>query len=102
MEKDVQRHTFHVHGMHCNACVLLTESVLEEIPGVRGAKAYLERLQVEVTGDFGEREAEHIARELSAALTPHGYSLSAEKRAHAVAWKDFGVAPPAALRPLPP
>ena len=97
MEKNVQRHTFHVHGMHCSACVLLTESVLEEMPGVRGVKAYLERLQVEVTGDFGEREAEEIARELGTALAVHGYSLSAEKRAHAVAWKDFGVALPVAL-----
>lgn len=91
------QHTFHVNGMHCASCVILTESKLKELPGVTNATASLERFEVTVEGDFGERERESIAEELSEALLPHGYSLSVEKVAHRVAWGEFAYALPIAL-----
>ena len=90
-------HTFHVGGMHCNACVILTESELNEVPGISLVKASLNNLNVEVTGDFGDKEPEQVARELSDVLRPHGYTLFLEKQNHSVRWSDFYVAFPIAL-----
>lgn len=89
-------YTFHVNGMHCNACVMLTESELNEIPEVSSVKASLGNLNVEVIGDFGDRKPEDIARYLSEVLKPHGYTLSLEKQKHLVEWSDFRVAFPVA------
>jgi len=83
--------------MHCGACEVLTESELSDIPGVSRVKASLKNLCVEVTGEFGDKEPEHIARDLSEILKPHGYTLSIEKRAHQVIWSDFKIAVPVAL-----
>lgn len=91
-----QTHTFHVKGMHCTACVALTESELNDVPEVSYAKSSLANHCVEVTGDFGDKEPEHIARDLSEVLKPHGYTLSLEKQRHSVAWSDFNVALPIA------
>lgn len=89
-------YTFHVIGMHCNACVLLTESELGDVPEVSHVKASLENLNVEVTGDFGDKTAEHVARDLSEVLKPHGYTLSLERPKHSVKWSDFNIAIPIA------
>lgn len=88
--------TFHVNGMHCTSCVVLTESELSEVPEVSKVKASLEKLHVEVTGDFGDKEPEYIARDLSEVLKPHGYTLSLEKQAHDAKWTDFKLALPIA------
>ncbi|MEK7480118.1 MAG: hypothetical protein AAB665_02395 [Patescibacteria group bacterium] len=33
--------TFHVSGMHCNACILMTESELMDVPYVTNANSSL-------------------------------------------------------------
>ncbi|KKU10829.1 MAG: hypothetical protein UX14_C0008G0010 [Parcubacteria group bacterium GW2011_GWF1_45_5] len=40
----MKAYTFHVHGMHCKSCVVLTESELNKVPEVSGAKASLKDL----------------------------------------------------------
>ena len=92
----MKTYTFHVNGMHCKACVVLTESELNDVPEVSKAKSSLANLSVEVTGDFGDKEPEHIARDLSEVLKPHGYTLSLEKQKHRAKWSDFGIALPIA------
>jgi len=93
----MKTYTFHVNGMHCKACVALTESELNDVPEVAKAKSSLANLSVQVTGDFGDKEPEHIAQDLSEVLKPHGYSLSVEKQKHSVRWADFVWALPLAL-----
>jgi sulfite exporter TauE/SafE/copper chaperone CopZ len=90
-------YTFHVNGMHCNACVVLTESELSEVFGISHVKASLNNFSVEITGDFGEKEPENIVQELSEVLKPHGYTLSLEKQNHLAKWSDFNIAVPLAL-----
>ena len=68
--------------MHCNGCVVLTENELIDVPEVTKAKSSLANHSVEVTGNFGDKEPEHIARDLSEVLKSHGYSLSVEKQRH--------------------
>lgn len=88
---------FHVHGMHCNSCVILTESELSEVSYITHAKTSLKTRTVELLGDFGNKSKEEIAQELTEVLRPHGYSLSleAEKKARNLA--DFTVAVPVAI-----
>lgn len=90
-------HTFHVKGMHCNACVVLTESELNKVPGVLAVKASLKHLNVEVTGEFGDRTAEDIARDLTGVLRPYGYELLLERQARQTRWSDFKIALPISL-----
>jgi len=93
----MKTYTFHVNGMHCKACIALTESELNDIPEISKAKSSLANHTVEVTGDFGDKEPEHIARDLSEVLKPHGYKLSLEKHKHLAKWSDFRLALPIAL-----
>lgn len=93
----MKTYTFHVHGMHCPSCVVLIESELQDLPEMTRAKASLARLQVEVAGDFGDKTSEHIARDLSVVLRPHGYSLSLERGQRAARWSDFKLALPIAV-----
>src|SRR3989344_7439174 len=90
-------HTFHVRGMHCKACVALIEGELREVPEVSRVKASLNDFSVEVAGEFGDKTAEHVARDLSEVLKPHGYTLLLEKQKHAVKWSDFNLALPIAV-----
>ncbi len=92
----MKTYKFHVKGMHCNSCVVLTESELGDVPEVSKVKASLDTLSVEVTGDFGDKSPEHVARDLSAVLTPHGYALSLEREKHRARWSDFNIALPIA------
>lgn len=92
-----QTYTFHVHGMHCNACILLTENELQELPNVTHAKSSLKNHSVEVTGDFGDKTPEQIAEELTVPLKPHGYTVSIERQQKVVKWDDFTIAVPIAL-----
>jgi len=87
---------FHVNGMHCKACVVLTESELSDMPGVTSVKSSLASHTIEVTGNFSDKEPEYIARDLSEVLKPHGYSLSLEKKNHSAQWSDFKIALPIA------
>lgn len=98
MENNTQQtHTFHVKGMHCTACTLLTESELTDVVGVSSAKSSLTTHTVEVCGDFGDRSKEDICRELSQKLEPHGYSLSTEKIQLEKNWSEFSIAIPIAI-----
>lgn len=92
----MKTYTFHVHGMHCKACVALTESELLDVPEVKSAKSSLANLSVEITGEFGDKAPEHVARDLSEVLKPHGYTLSLEKQKHSPKWSDFNLALPIA------
>src|SRR3989344_4253685 len=92
----MKTYTFHVNGMHCKACVVMTESELNDVPEISKAKSSLATHTVEVTGEFGDKEPEHIARDLSEVLKTHGYTLSLEKQNHSVKWSDFRIALPIA------
>jgi copper chaperone CopZ len=65
--------------MHCNACILLTESELLEHPSVSSVRSSLKTHSVEVTGDFGAATPDDIAQKLSTLLEKHGYHLSTKK-----------------------
>lgn len=97
MTPHTQKYTFHVHGMHCNACVLMIESELDAMQGIAYVGASLGDHTVEVVGDFGDKAYEQIANELSAPLKAHGYTLSVEKQNKERKWSDFKIAVPVAL-----
>ena len=90
-------YTFHVSGMHCNACILMTESELTDVPYITHAKSSLKHHSVEITGNFDERSPETIAEDLNKALIKKGYALSVAKRAKDKNWADFRIAIPIAL-----
>ncbi|HRH25985.1 MAG TPA: sulfite exporter TauE/SafE family protein [Candidatus Paceibacterota bacterium] len=95
--QQTQKYTFHVHGMHCNACVFMTESELGNLPNITHVKSSLKNHSVEVTGDFGNKTEVQIAEELTLPLKPHGYTVSVEKKQHMATWGDFKIAVPVAL-----
>lgn len=92
----MKKYRFHVVGMHCNSCVVLTENELGALPEVSYVKSSLKDLSVDVHGDFGDKNTEHVARDLSDVLKPHGYSLALERQVHNARWEDFAVAIPLA------
>ncbi len=98
-----KKYIFKVNGMHCNSCVLLTESELKELPNITKVKTSLKNNSIEVEGDFGEKSEEEIAGELSLLLKPHGYNLTSKKSNNdnhiqkEVNWSDFKVAIPIAI-----
>ena len=88
---------FHIRGMHCKACVLLTESELKEFPYISEVKASLKSSLVEVVGNFGSKTPEEVAEELSSVLHPHGYTLSVDKVEKKINWGEFKIAIPVTL-----
>lgn len=90
-------HTFFVTGMHCQACVLLTESELIEHQDVIRAQTSLRTHTVSVTGNFGDKAPETLVQELSAILAKHGYRLSLAKEQRPIVWAEFRLALPLAL-----
>ncbi len=98
-------YTFHVNGMHCNACVLMTESELQDVPYITHVKSSLKHHSVEIIGDFGDMSKETIAEELSLVLIKHGYTLSVDgfdelttsKQVKTKGWSDFKIAIPITL-----
>lgn len=92
-----QKYTFHVSGMHCHSCVLITESELNELPYITKAKTSLKNNSVEIIGDFGDKSQEQISNELSDVLKKQGYTLSVEKQIKTKNWKDFKIAIPIAI-----
>lgn len=97
MKTTEQKYTFHVHGMHCNACVLLTEQTLGSLSNVHEVKAHLKNHSVDIVGAFEGKSLEVIANELTAPLLSHGYTVSVEQQVHAPQWQDFKTAVPVAL-----
>ncbi len=96
-----QTHTFYVSGMHCNACILVTESELEDVSYITKAKSNLNTDSVEITGNFGDKEKNVIAQDLTQILLKHGYTLSTEKinknNSKIKNWSDFKIAIPIAI-----
>ena len=92
---------FHIQGMHCKSCALLTESELKEFPYIKEVKASLRSNLVEITGDFDVRSAKDIAGELNTILEKHGYTLSAEVPSEVkkkkISWVDFKIAIPVTI-----
>ncbi len=91
-----QEYKFHVQGMHCNACEVLIEDALKELPGVQSVDAKLSSKEVTVVGDFQE-DINALAEKFTKPIHEHGYSLSPEKVVHDKKWGDFLYAIPIAL-----
>lgn len=85
---------FHVNGMHCKACAMLTNDALNNVQEIERVKSSFATHSVLITGEFGDKTPEHIAQELSEILRPRGYTLSPEKHKHATRWSDFYFALP--------
>ncbi|OGY38719.1 MAG: hypothetical protein A2418_03545 [Candidatus Brennerbacteria bacterium RIFOXYC1_FULL_41_11] len=92
----MKTYVFHVEGMHCSSCSMVIESELSEVSEVEKVRASLVDRRVEIFGDFGDREPDHVAKDLTKILKPHGYSLSTIKNKHLIRWKDFRLALPLA------
>lgn len=90
-------YTFHIHGMHCKACEMMTESELGDLPNVTSVKSSLKTHSVRIVGDFGDKSEMEIAGELTRSVAKHGYSLSLEKDTPNKNWSDFKIAVPVAL-----
>ena len=88
-------YTFHVHGMTCEACVLLLELELKHHQKVTSAQGSLKTQSVVVSGDFGDLTSEAVAVELTRMLSK--YSLSTTKPAVSISWQEFAYAIPIAL-----
>lgn len=86
---------FHVNGMHCKACVVLTETELAEHPQVSSVKSNLHTRSVIIEGNFNGKSEEEVATELSKLLSEH--SLSVEKPVRVIPWSEFGLAIPIAF-----
>ncbi len=97
MNNQTQKYTFHVHGMHCNACVLMIESELGDLPNVVEVKSDLKNNSVEVVGNFGDKTEEQIALDLTIPIKTHGYTVSVEKEILEKKLSDFKIAVPIAL-----
>ena len=95
--KEKQTHTFHVNGMHCKSCALVTEQTLDGVADISDVKVNAHKQSVSVSGDFGEKTKEEIAEELTKVLSPKGYSLSLEKEVVSKNWEEFWIAGPLAF-----
>lgn len=94
MEKN---YSFHVQGMHCASCVVLTETELSDIPEVSSAKASLKNNSVEVVANFNNLSDDEVRERLSAALIKHGYNLSSTTEKTVAKQGEFSKAVPLAL-----
>ncbi len=97
--------------MHCRACVLLTETELNDHALVEKAVVDLSGGCVEVVGDFKDKSEEDVARELSLLVEKHGYKISThesvgdgnnsdegqENNTAVSKWSDFKIAAPITL-----
>lgn len=93
--KDKEIYTFHVEGMHCHSCVLLTEDELGKHAKVSSVRSNLSNCSVEICGDFGNASSDEVIRELSGLLSQH--SLTEKKTTPKIVWKDFMIALPASF-----
>ena len=89
--------TLHIKGMHCGACILLTELEATGLSYITRAVSDLTHHTITVEGDFAGKSPEAVAAELTGVLQPHGYTVSADKQAHIKGWADFKIAIPIAL-----
>ena len=92
MEQKIYK--FHIKGMHCKACELMTESELKEFPYIQKVKASLKSSLVEIVGDFGDRTPVEVAKELNTVLEKHHYILLVDKPEYKANWHEFYYAIP--------
>ena len=90
-------YTFHVDGLHCQSCILLTQNELKEMPQITNVQTSLKTNSIQVTGDFGDKSEAELLPELSEILKPLGYTLSLNPTIKPVSWSDFAIAIPVAL-----
>ena len=93
----METYTFHVSGMHCKACIYMTESELTDLPHVTHAKSSLKTHTVELTGEFGDKTEQEIVDELTLVMEPRGYGLHLEPQPRTQNWSEFYIALPIAL-----
>ncbi len=94
---NTQTLTLHITGMHCPACVLLTESEAQELPYITRAHSDLKHHTINLEGDLADKLPEEVALALTEKLHSHGYTVSVERQTHQKNWADFKVAVPVAL-----
>lgn len=97
MNQTIKPYTFHIHGMHCNSCVILIEERLGDLDEVATVRADLARHSIEISGAFKDAEESAIARLLTEAIEDYGYSVAQEKQIHRTNLADFKIAIPIAL-----
>jgi sulfite exporter TauE/SafE/copper chaperone CopZ len=90
----MKTYTFHVHGIHCAACSILIESILEEIVDIQKVTVSKSNHTVTVAGEFGELSEADIAAQYSALIEPHGYTIRLEKAVIKKQWSEFLIAVP--------
>ncbi|MCC7357337.1 sulfite exporter TauE/SafE family protein [Candidatus Uhrbacteria bacterium] len=95
MRSDQKTYTFNVNGMHCKACVFLTEDELRAHPKVSFVKTSLKTRTVEVRGDFTNASAEEVMKELSSLLSKH--TLSIIPQVNSNKWRELIIAFPIAF-----
>lgn len=93
----MKTYTFHVHGMHCNSCVVMTESKIGDLPNISKVTSNLKNHSVEIVGDFGDKTEAEIVEELTMQLKPLSYTVSVEKQITKKNWSEFKIAIPIAL-----
>lgn len=83
-------HTLHILGMHCTACVSLTEMELKDHPEVQDAKSSLttQTVTLTLTGELENLPLEQIAETLSKQLSQH--RLSTNPATKKTDWKEMG------------
>ena len=67
----------HINGMHCKACKILVEDILNEQAGVQGATVNLKNETVTFETESGNNQ--ELIENLNEKVGQHGYTLSAEK-----------------------
>lgn len=94
---NLKKYNFHVHGMHCKACVALIDSEMSELPEVKNAKSSLSDHSLVLEADFGAKSDQEILDYLTSKVNSFGYSVSFEKENHSKKWSEFKIAIPVAL-----
>ena len=94
---NTQKLTLHIKGMHCQACILLTELEATEVPYITAAHSDLKNHTIEVEGDLAGKSQGAVAAALTDVLRPHGYTVSVDKQSHDKNWVDFRLAVPIAF-----
>lgn len=67
----------HIKGMHCKACKMLVEDILNEQPDVQGATVNLKNETVTFETVSGNNQ--ELIENLNEKIAQHGYRLSEEK-----------------------
>ncbi|MEI8130546.1 MAG: sulfite exporter TauE/SafE family protein [bacterium] len=92
----LKTYVFHVHGMHCHSCVLLTERELGSLSSVSNIKTSLKERTITVHA-VSSLDVESILEECNEKLRSYGYSLSLQKERIKQKFSEFIVAIPVAI-----